>query len=291
MRRYLLLYRFLIVNIVGAALLGLAGAQGWIARIAEADPTGLVFVIFGVFAVGLALCGYRLFKTSAALNRLEESGTVDLPDKWTRAPVRPEFMAEALKARLFSRIAVVRQIAAALVVLGLIGTVAGFIIALSGVSAEDAGTLAAVQPMISTLISGMSVALYTTLEGAVLGLWLTVITTVCWRRAPPHSTASFSRPMDEFDDDSGTIFRDVTLLALAAFVAMVLMLLPFLNPSAEAENDAEGISDPGNVIIELLWAADRDADIDLWVKAPARLPVGFPNKTVMVPAVLSHPVA
>ena len=175
MRRYLLLYRFLIVNIVGAALLGLAGAQGWIARIAEADPTGLVFVIFGVFAVGLALCGYRLFKTSAALNRLEEGGTADLPDDWTaRAPVRPELMAEALKARLFSRIAVVRQIAAALVVLGLIGTVAGFIIALSGVSAEDAGTLAAVQPMISTLISGMSVALYTTLEGAVLGLWLTV---------------------------------------------------------------------------------------------------------------------
>jgi len=175
LRRYLLLYRFLIVNIVGAALLGLAGAQGWIARIAEADPTGLVFVIFGVFAVGLALCGYRLFKTSAALNRLEEGGTVDLPDDWTaRAPVRPELMAEALKARLFSRIAVVRQIAAALVVLGLIGTVAGFIIALSGVSAEDAGTLAAVQPMISTLISGMSVALYTTLEGAVLGLWLTV---------------------------------------------------------------------------------------------------------------------
>ena len=84
--------------------------------------------------------------------------------------------------------------------------------------------------------------------------------------------------MDEFDDDSGTIFRDVTLLALAAFVAMVLMLLPFLNPGAEAENEAEGISDPGNVIIELLWAADRDADIDLWVKAPERLPVGFPNK-------------
>ena len=175
LRRYLLLYRFLIVNIVGAALLGLAGAQGWIARIAEADPTGLVFVIFGVFAVGLALCGYRLFKTSAALNRLEEGGTAELPSAWIRStPVRPEFRAEALKARLFSRIAVVRQIAAALVVLGLIGTVAGFIIALSGVSAEDAGTLAAVQPMISTLISGMSVALYTTLEGAILGLWLTV---------------------------------------------------------------------------------------------------------------------
>ena len=174
MRRYLLLYRFLIVNVVGAALLGLAAAQGWLARLAEADPTGLVFVIFGVFAVGLALCGYRLFRTSAALNRLQEGEAVELPAAWTRTPGRPELMAEALKARLFSRIAVVRQFAAALVVLGLIGTVAGFIIALSGVSAEDAGTLAAVQPMISTLISGMSVALYTTLEGAVLGLWLTV---------------------------------------------------------------------------------------------------------------------
>ena len=32
------------------------------------------------------------------------------------------------------------------------------------------------------------------------------------------------------------------------------------------------------MIIELVWAADRDADIDLWVKAPDRLPVGFPNK-------------
>ena len=84
--------------------------------------------------------------------------------------------------------------------------------------------------------------------------------------------------MDEFEDDSGTIFRDVTLLALAAFVAMVLMLLPFLNPGAEAESEAEGLSDPGNVIIELLWPAARDADIDLWVKAPEMLPVGFPNK-------------
>ena len=132
MRRYLLLYRFLIVNIVGAALLGLAGAQGWLARLVERIPPASSSVIFGVFAVGLALCGYRLFKTSAALNRLEADGTVDLSMAWTRTPARPELMAEALKARLFSRIAVVRQIASALVVLGLIGTVTGFIIALSG---------------------------------------------------------------------------------------------------------------------------------------------------------------
>lgn len=85
--------------------------------------------------------------------------------------------------------------------------------------------------------------------------------------------------MDEFDDDSGTIFRDVTLLALAAFVAMVIMLLPFIDPGAEsAPENAAGVTDPGNVIVELLWPPERDADVDLWVKAPDRLPVGFPNK-------------
>ncbi len=84
--------------------------------------------------------------------------------------------------------------------------------------------------------------------------------------------------MEDFEDDSGTIFRDVTLLALAAFVAMVIMLLPFINPGAEAEIESAGVTDPGNVIVELLWPPERDADIDLWIKAPNRLPVGFPNK-------------
>lgn len=171
---YLLLFRFLVVNIVGIALLGLAGAQGWITRLIDADPTGLVFVIFGVFVVGLALCGHKLFKASRSLNRLKSGDADAAAYARSYADGRPELMAEALKAKLFSRIMVIRQFANALVVLGLIGTVAGFIIALSGVSADDAGNLAAVQPMISTLISGMSVALYTTLEGAVLGLWLTV---------------------------------------------------------------------------------------------------------------------
>jgi hypothetical protein len=164
----------LIVNIVGVALLALAGAQGWIANLIDADPTGLVFVIFGVFVVGLVLCGHKLFKTSRALNGLKGGDAKAAGYAQRYAEGRPELMAEALKAKLFSRITVIRQFANALVVLGLIGTVAGFIIALSGVSADNAGNLAAVQPMISTLISGMSVALYTTLEGAVLGLWLTV---------------------------------------------------------------------------------------------------------------------
>ncbi|MCH7832889.1 MAG: MotA/TolQ/ExbB proton channel family protein [Proteobacteria bacterium] len=69
---------------------------------------------------------------------------------------------------------VVRSIANSLVLLGLIGTVIGFIIALSGVDPETASQVENVAAMISTLINGMSVALNTTLVGALLYVWLIV---------------------------------------------------------------------------------------------------------------------
>ncbi len=68
-------------------------------------------------------------------------------------------IAGATRLQLSHRIAVVRHIANSLVLLGLIGTVVGFIIALSGVNPEKAVDFASVSPMVSTLIRGMSTAL------------------------------------------------------------------------------------------------------------------------------------
>jgi hypothetical protein len=83
--------------------------------------------------------------------------------------------------------------------------------------------------------------------------------------------------LEPFDDDEGgTVFRDVIMLALAGFVAMVVLLLPHLNPIGEAEK--ENTSPPGNVIVELSWPEELDADIDLWVEAPGDRPVGYSNK-------------
>ncbi len=77
-------------------------------------------------------------------------------------------------AAVLSQIAVVRHIANSLVFLGLIGTVIGFIIALSGVEPNTVSDVKNVGPMVSTLIQGMSIALYTTLVGAILNIWLLV---------------------------------------------------------------------------------------------------------------------
>ena len=78
------------------------------------------------------------------------------------------------------------------------------------------------------------------------------------------------------DDESGTVFRDVIMLALAGFVAMVLLLLPHLNPPGEAAK--ENTQPPGNVIVEVRWPDELDSDVDLWVEAPGDVPVGYSNK-------------
>jgi len=78
------------------------------------------------------------------------------------------------------------------------------------------------------------------------------------------------------EDDSGTVFRDVIMLALAGFVAIVILLLPFINPQAKQTD--EGGKAPGNVVIEVQWADGLDADVDLWVQAPGDVPVGYSNK-------------
>jgi len=85
------------------------------------------------------------------------------------------------------------------------------------------------------------------------------------------------RTLEQLDeDDGGTVFRDVIMLALAGFVAMVILLLPHLNPPGEALD--ETTQPPGNVIVEVRWPDELDADVDLWVEAPGDIPVGYSNK-------------
>ncbi len=178
---YLLLLRFVLFNLLAFALLGVAFAQGLVDRVLAADQTKLSVLIFAVFAVGLVLCGVRVWQTSHDLNQVKSADPL-VPTRALRyfAQIRGRdgdsrsILASTLRLKLSRRIAIVRQIAGSLVLLGLIGTVLGFIIALSGVDPERASDIKAITPMVSTLIAGMSTALYTTLIGAVLNVWLMI---------------------------------------------------------------------------------------------------------------------
>lgn len=84
------------------------------------------------------------------------------------------------------------------------------------------------------------------------------------------------RESDLFEDsDDGTVFRDVIMLALLGFVTIVVLLLPHLNPPAKA---VEAARPPGNMVVEVRWPNQLDADVDLWVQAPGDVPVGYSNR-------------
>jgi len=79
--------------------------------------------------------------------------------------------------------------------------------------------------------------------------------------------------MNDGEDQGATVFRDMTMLALAGVVAIVLLLLPWFNPRGEQEiSTAPPV---GGVIVEVFWPDGVDADVDLWVQAPNDGPVGF----------------
>lgn len=177
--RYLLTLRFALINLIGFALLGAAYVQGLIEMVLAADQTYLSVLIFLVFLGGTAVCARKIWQTSRELNYVRAFDPLSasraaeyLARLRGRSGDSRGILASSLRLKLTQRIAVVRQVAGSLVILGLIGTVIGFIIALSGIQPDQASDVKAITPMISTLIAGMSTALYTTLVGSVLNIWL-----------------------------------------------------------------------------------------------------------------------
>lgn len=176
-QRYLLVLRFALLNLVAASLLGAVWMQGWLDELVRTDTTHLCAIIGLVFLGGLAQAGRRVVQTSVELNEVRlgagRSPTGALVrDLQGRDAAGRAALVGLLRLRLGNRIAGVRHVANTLVLLGLIGTVIGFIIALSGVDAAAASDVEAIGPMVSRLVAGMSVALYTTLAGSVLNIWL-----------------------------------------------------------------------------------------------------------------------
>ena len=181
MYRYLLLFRFVLLNAACFGVLGAAWLQGWLDAMLESSARLMCLGIFATFLVGFAVCALKVVRTSRELNQVRDGR----PVPGSRAAVHlerfvggsasdPRVAADLLRFRMAAYISIVGHIANTLVFLGLIGTVIGFIVALSSVDPEVTGSVRQIAPMVSSLIDGMGIALYTTLVGAVLHVWLIV---------------------------------------------------------------------------------------------------------------------
>ncbi|MGH6618830.1 MAG: MotA/TolQ/ExbB proton channel family protein [Alphaproteobacteria bacterium] len=178
--RYLLLVRFILINAVAAGIACAIYLQGWLDGMFVANTIEFVTLIAAVFVYGLVICTAKVWRTCTEINDIRSGDPA--PDSragkyfatiYRKNEESRTIGATVLRAKLTNRITGVRHIANTLVLLGLIGTVVGFIISLSAVTpnASDSDTIA---PVIAQLINGMSVALYTTLIGSLLHIWLVV---------------------------------------------------------------------------------------------------------------------
>jgi hypothetical protein len=138
--RYLLVLRFMLVNLVAISLLVATYLQGWLDGFFISYTMELSAAIALVFLYGLVTCGARTWRITVELNDVKAGNPK--PSSWAGKhlrsvrdsdPVRHSVHAGALRLKLSNRVASVRHIANSLVFLGLIGTVIGFIIALSGI--------------------------------------------------------------------------------------------------------------------------------------------------------------
>lgn len=169
----LLFYRWMAFNLVGLAILLVFFVQGLVAPVFLSDSSHITYVIAALFAYGMVLCGYRVWKTAREINAVKSGGKGKLRDfVELSARTDRESVKEAFEIKLFARIAFVKYIASSLVTLGLLGTVIGFIIVLTQVPANAVGDTSQVGKLVAILTNGMGVALYTTLVGAVTNLWL-----------------------------------------------------------------------------------------------------------------------
>jgi len=128
--------RWILVNGTALALLNIFYYKGWLQLLYHADTFHLSKGIVLVFLFGWVCCSYSILTQKSKFSDLT------------------------------------RRVANSLITLGLIGTVIGFIIALSGIDPQTASSASSIQPMISAMISGMGIALHTTLLGAILNLYL-----------------------------------------------------------------------------------------------------------------------
>ena len=179
--KFLLILRFSLINIIGFVFLFVIYSQGYITKAIDADITNVILLIFILFILGFLISSVRAFWISKQLNYAEaksqnknsiayqyQSNIIGL-DASSR-----NNLASSVRIKLAGKINFIKFTANTLVILGLIGTVIGFIIALSGVEAGVSSNPEEISKMITTLIQGMSVALYTTLAGSICSVWLNI---------------------------------------------------------------------------------------------------------------------
>jgi len=183
-----LLYKWLILNSFAWLLVYAAWLQGWIHLTIASDASYLSVVMGVVFVVFWFVSSYNIYALNREVVRFAGGDAhgvaADYFDKLRRKSANmaggafdQSMLASTLRARLIMPVQAVNYVANILVLLGLIGTVVGFVIAVAGLGDSLSGgtNIERVQGVLGQIVNGMGTALFTTVVGSILGgLWLQI---------------------------------------------------------------------------------------------------------------------
>lgn len=153
----LLLYRFIVFNGMMLAVAAAVGWSGYLVPLFEGDNSRLTLVISALFLVGWLWSWRKALTVSLDLNDVKRRGA------------RPA--CEAERDKELAKSEWLGTVSEWLVALGLLGTVVGFSMALTGVDQGGLSSANGVQSAVAQLMRGMRIALNTTLLGAAFAIW------------------------------------------------------------------------------------------------------------------------
>ena len=147
---HLLLMRWLCLNVVLGILLIYADREGLVERAWTSDTTWVSTSIVVLFVIGWVGTLWRIAQCTHWLDELKYPTNT-----------------EAFKTKLASRVRPYVWLARCMVMLGFFGTVYGMITALGLISASGVQDAAMAMQILSALVSGFNIALWTTITGIV----------------------------------------------------------------------------------------------------------------------------
>ena len=177
------IYWIYFVSLIFIALFVLESI-GYISNIFQADISYISSLIFIIFNFYLIQCGYYLYKLRDAVFTIDANSSsisnnifLDISSEYQKLSNindNQKNLKDEFKSRLYEFVDNGFFISDLLLKLGIIGTVVGFIIMLSSLSAIDEMNLSKMNNLLLSMSAGMKVALYTTLTGLVGSILLTI---------------------------------------------------------------------------------------------------------------------
>ena len=152
-KHQLFLRWWLFITTVIAAI-GYMAFQGTFVTVWQNDATKLSFLLLGLFIIMSGWCGYKTWTLSKFID--EGQDEPHLTDRIERLMEVGWFTSDLC------------------LTIGMVGTVIGFIMMLSGFATVNIAEVQTVQLLIKELGVGMSTALYTTLTGLICGALLKI---------------------------------------------------------------------------------------------------------------------